>query len=144
MASWCAAVSPQPRARRGRSAFVGGDELRNREEVARECPLQLAHSGAGREPELLAEGVEPEAVAVTPAGRAWPPVADRAEVVASLERCRLALGQPTGVRGDAPGEPVDEPSSWRVRIVKDQRERAAPVGGVVQDSGGERSSPSQL
>ena len=41
------------------SAFVGADELRHRQEVARDHPLQLPDAGAGREPELLAKGVEP-------------------------------------------------------------------------------------
>ena len=42
------------------SALVDPNELRNREEVAREGLLQHPHASAGREPELLAEGVEPE------------------------------------------------------------------------------------
>jgi hypothetical protein len=85
------------------SAFVAADEFRHREEVACKRPLQLGDAGTGREPELLAEGVESEGVGVrlAPAGRARPTVADRAEVVASLQRRRLALGQPTGVRRDA-------------------------------------------
>jgi hypothetical protein len=70
------------------SAFVGGDELRHREEVGRERPLQLPYVSAGREPEFFAKGVEPEPVAVgtVPAGWAGAAVADRAEVVAPLQR----------------------------------------------------------
>jgi hypothetical protein len=103
------------------SAVVGTNELRNRKVLGREGLLQLPHAGAGREPEFLGQGVELEAVAVTavPAGWAWAAVADRAEFVAALQRRRLPLAKPTGVGGDAPGEPVDEPSPWRVRIVQD-------------------------
>ena len=114
-------LHPRPRlqvATRGGSALVGANELRNRKVLGREGLLQFVHAGAGREPELLGQGVEPEAVAVrpVPAGWAWAAVADRAEVVSPLQGRRLPFGKPACVRGDAPGEPV-EPSPWRVRIV---------------------------
>ena len=51
------------------SALVDPNELRNREEVAREGLLQHPHASAGREPELLAEAVELEAVAMGPCPR---------------------------------------------------------------------------
>ena len=106
------------------SAFVGPDELRDRKDLAPEDPLQLPHARARRKPQVLAHGMEPEAVAVAsvPARRAWPAIADRAEVVAPLQRRRLPVGKPTCVRGDAPGEPVDEAPGRRVRIVQDQCE----------------------
>ena len=56
------------------SALVGTNELRNRKVLGCEGLLQLPHADAGREPELLGHGVEPEPVAVraVPAGRAGP------------------------------------------------------------------------
>ena len=96
---------PTALTRKGRSAFVGADEFRHREEVARERPLQLRHASAGREPEFLAKGVEPEAVAVTPAPAGWAgaAIADRAEVVAPLQR---SPQQVTWSR------PITAPSAW--------------------------------
>jgi hypothetical protein len=63
--------------------------------------------------------VEAEAVAVAPmpARRAWAAVADRAEVVAPFQWRCLPVGKRACVRGDAPGEPVDEAPAWRVRVV---------------------------
>jgi hypothetical protein len=112
------------------SALVGTNELRNRKVLGPKGLLQLAHAGAGREPELLGQGVEPEAVAVmaVPAGWAWAAVADRAEVVAPLQWRRLPFGKPACVRGDALGEPVDEPSPWRVRVIQDQRQGTGSRG----------------
>ena len=78
------------------------------------------------------------------AGRAWAAVADRGEIVSPLQWRRLPLGEPACVRGDAPGEPVDEPppgASGSSRISASER---VPVGGADHDSGGERSSPSQV
>jgi hypothetical protein len=71
-----------------RSALVDADELGHCEHLALERLLQFGHASAGREPEFLAEGVEPEPVAVgtVPAGWAGAAVADRAEVVAPLQR----------------------------------------------------------
>jgi len=110
------------------SAFVGPDKFRDRKDRAPEDPLQLPHASARRKPKVLAHRMELEAVAVAsvPTRRAWPPVADRAEVVAPLQRCCLPVGKPTCVRGDAPGEPMDEAPGWRVRIVQDQCERPRP------------------
>ena len=105
------------------SALVGTNELRNRKVLGPKGLLQLPHAGAGREPEILSYGVELEAVAVRAVAAGWAgaAVADRAEVVASLQRRCLPLAKPAGVRGDAPGESVDEPPPWRVRIIQDQR-----------------------
>jgi hypothetical protein len=48
-------------------------------------------------------------------------------------------------RVDSPGEPVGEGTARRVGIVDDERERTpASSGGSVQESGGDRSSPSQV
>jgi hypothetical protein len=57
-----------------RSALVEADELGHREHLASERLLQVGHAGAGREPEFLVKGVEPEPVAVgaVPAGWAGP------------------------------------------------------------------------
>ena len=81
-----------------RTGKQGTDQLRNREEVGCDGPLQLLDAGAGCEPEVPGNGVELEAVAVraVPAGWAWAAVADRAEVVAPLCRCCLPLAMPTG------------------------------------------------
>jgi hypothetical protein len=128
------------------SAFVGADELRHPKHVVPQRRLQLRHAGAGREPELLGKGVQPEAVAVraAPPGRAGAAIADRAEVVAYLQRRWRALGQPVGVRG------MPQASQWMKRppgasgssrISANER---LPGGGAVHDSGGERSAPSQV
>ena len=106
------------------SALVGTNEFRNRKALGPKGLIQLPHAGAGREPDLLGHGVEPEAVAVRamPAGWAWAAVADGAEIVSPLQWRRLPLAKPACVRSDAPGEPVDEPSPWRVWIIQDQRQ----------------------
>src|SRR6266540_5277615 len=80
----------EPRRQSSPSAFVDPDELRDRKDLAPEDPLQLPHASARRKPQVLAHGMEPEAVAVAsvPARRAWPAIADRAEVVAPLQRSR--------------------------------------------------------
>jgi hypothetical protein len=106
------------------SALVGTNELRNRKVLGPKGLLQLPHAGAGREPDLLSYGVEPEAVSVraVPAGWAWAAVADRGEIVSPLQWRRLPLAKSARIRADAPGEPVDEPSPWRVRIIQDQRQ----------------------
>jgi hypothetical protein len=61
--------------------LVGTHELRDRDNLGREGPLQL-HASAGREPEIPGHGVELEAVAVAPvpARRAWPAIAVRADL----------------------------------------------------------------
>jgi hypothetical protein len=106
------------------SALVGPDQFRDREDLALQRPLQVPHTSAMGKPEVLGHRVEPEPVAVTPvpAGRAGSAVADRAEVVAALQRRCLSLGKPACVWGDAPGQPVGEPPPWRVGIVQDERE----------------------
>jgi hypothetical protein len=129
-----------------RLALVDANELRHREHLAFERLLQFGHADAGRQPDLLGHGVEPEPVAVgaVPAGWAGSAVADRAEVVVSFTRRRLALGQPTRVRA------MPQASQWTNRppgasgSSKISASERLPVGGAVHDSGGERSSPSQV
>jgi hypothetical protein len=81
---------------RPRSALVPADELRCREDVAGEGPLELTPPGAEADVELGVESVQPEEVAVcaVPGRRTWPAPAAHPEVVASLGRRRLALRKP--------------------------------------------------
>jgi hypothetical protein len=83
-------------------------------------------------------------VAAVAGRRAGPPVAARAEVVAPLYRCGLAPAEPLGAGVEGPGEPVGEGARRGVGVVDDERERARALRRADQESGGERSSPSQL
>jgi hypothetical protein len=123
------------------SALVGTDELRNRKVVGREGLLKLLHAGAGGEPEVFGEGVELEAVAVrsVPSWGAGAAVADRAEVVAALQRRRLPLIKDSCLRGmPQASQWMNRPpgASGSSRISARQR---VPAGGADHDSGGERS-----
>ena len=126
------------------SAFVGTDELRHPKHVVPQRLLQFGDAGARREPEPLAKGVEPEAVAVPPAGRARAAIADRAEVVRPSSGAASPSASPP-VSGSMPqaSQSTNRPpgASGSSRISASER---LPGGGAVHDSGGERSSPSQV
>jgi hypothetical protein len=126
--------------------LVGADQLCCGQGVALEGALELALAGAGPQFGVGVEGVEPEGVAVAAVagGRAGPPVAARAEVVAPLDWGGLAFGESLG-----PGSSA-QPSQWvKVRAaasgssITSASERVPP-GAPDHESGGERSSPSQL
>jgi hypothetical protein len=63
-------------------------------------------------------------VAAVAGRRARPPVAARAEVVAPLDRCGLALSEPLGTPAESPAEPVREGAGRGVGVIDQQRERA--------------------
>jgi hypothetical protein len=126
------------------SALVGTNELRNRKVLGPKGLLQFANAGAGGEPDLLSHGVELEAVAVRAVPAGWAGVADHGEVASAL----------SGAASPSPSPPVSgvmpQASQWMNRPPGasgssriSARERV-PVGGADYDSGGERSSPSQV
>ena len=142
-------LRPDPRLRvatQTGSALVGTNELRNRKHVAGERLLQLPHADAGREPELLGHGVEPEPVAVraVPAGRAGAAVADRAEAVAPSNGAGSPSPSPplSGVMAQA-SQWMNRPPGTSGSSSISTSERV-PAGGADHNSGGERSSPSQV
>src|SRR5215210_476050 len=108
---------------------IGADKLSDRERVAGESMLQLRYPRAGCQRGLRGQRVEPEPVAVAAVAARWTgtAVTDSCEVVATFQRCSATLAKATGIRGDAPGEPVDESARRRVRIIQDQRQRLSPL-----------------
>src|SRR5206468_3878361 len=110
-----------PRPHRGTSysprlALVRADELRRRQNVSLDRPLQLGLARAGAKLELRVECVQAEDVAVPSVAwrRAGPAVAGHAEVVSPLARHRLALTKPVCARIESPGDPVREDAARSV------------------------------
>ncbi len=67
------------------------------------------------------------------------PVTARAEVVAPLDRCGLALAEPLGTRAESPAEPVREGTRRASGSSTTSASERVPSGTPDQESGGERS-----